>query len=353
MSRVALADDLELDLGVEKVHTPPSPLALTNEQVARLTKSQREARLDALMEDSARIYANGIERHVHASGHKQAGLLLLFSGGNDSTTVAHMFRDVATHAGHANTTVGIEATRQFVRDTCKSWGLPLLERTPPRERDQYRALVLSKEYDDKGRPMGGFPGPSLHWKMYQRLKLRAIEQMQRELVDGRGTKYRLVAIAGRRRDESRRRATIPESERKGSLVWVSPMVHWTKLDLNTYRLRAQREGDPVPVNDVTRLVHMSGECLCGSYAHPGERAELEHWFAPDLANIAELEATLRTPEYDFIPEWRKTWGWASVPELRRLAIEGKAADELEAKSEGLCQSCADPFQMGLFDLEPA
>jgi 3'-phosphoadenosine 5'-phosphosulfate sulfotransferase (PAPS reductase)/FAD synthetase len=60
-----------------------------------------------------------------------AGWCILFSGGNDSTVLAHMMRHRAQYAIHANTTIGIEATRQFVRDTCAGWELELLERTAP------------------------------------------------------------------------------------------------------------------------------------------------------------------------------------------------------------------------------
>lgn len=343
MTRVALVDDQELALGIEPVHSPPSPLALTNADVSRMTRPQREDRLADLIADSRRIFTEAVQRHVTDAGREVAGVVSLFSGGNDSTTTTHLFRDVATHAGHANTTVGIESTRQFVRDTCKLWGLPLLERMPPRLGDRYAALVLSTEYDDKGRPMGGFPGPSLHWKMYQRLKHRAIEAMQQEVVTGRGHTHRVVFIAGRRRDESKRRESIPESEQRRSRVWVSPMVHWTKLDLNTYRLAHPG----IPRNLASDLIHMSGECLCGSYAHPGERAELEHWFNGDLDHIRWLEAELRKPAFDFIPDYRKTWGWAGIPELRAQAPKA----DLVAKAAGLCQSCNDPMQMGLFDLD--
>lgn len=360
--RVAMRDDVELDLGIEPIHTPPSPLAKTNDDVARMTRPQREARLDALLADSWRIYHEGLAREVYQDGRQLAGVVSLFSGGNDSTTTTHIFREVLTHTGHAHTTVGIESTRQFVRDTSALWGLQLLERRPPRLQDQYRAQVLSKAVDDKGRPLGGFPGPNRHARMYQRLKLRAIEQMQRELVAGRGRTHRVAFIAGRRRDESRNRADVPEHERKGSRVWLSPMVHWTKLDLNTYRMRHATDPETgvckscgcsgIPRNSASDLIHMSGECLCGSYAGIGEREQLEQWFWEDLALIRELEAELRKPEWAFIPEHRKTWGWAGIPEL---AAASRVWDpsELIAKAEGLCQSCKAPDleQLGLFDVD--
>ena len=125
------------------------------------------------------------------------------SGGNDSTVLAHLFRPEATHAAHANTTIGIAQTRDFVRSTCEEWGLPLIERTPPRESDHYRALVLDQ----------GFPGPGHHFKMFQRLKERALRSIQKDLGGNPRTR-RVVFLAGRRRSESQRRANVPAMERR-------------------------------------------------------------------------------------------------------------------------------------------
>lgn len=310
----------ELDLGVN------DPLALNNEDVSRLTASQREARVTQLMAQSRDILNDAIERHVWADGRMVAAKVVLFSGGNDSTVLAHLFRNEVDYAAHANTTVGIETTREFVRDVCQMWMLPLIERMAPREQDRYRAQVLRD----------GFPGPAWHARMFVRLKERALEAIRNELVSN-PRKERVVYIAGRRRTESQRRARIPLSERKGSIVWVSPLINWTKLDLNTYRLVA---GD-VPVNYVSDLIHMSGECLCGAFAAPGEREEIAHWFPLAFEEIAELERLIA--DRTGIPEHRKTWGWGADP--AKKALDGKPS-----ASGLLCSSCDDRFQLTL-DLE--
>lgn len=247
-------------------------LAMSDHGVATLTRPQREARVVELVGEARDLLALAIEKHVTNDGRTMAATVVLYSGGNDSTTLAHIFRRDVDYAAHANTTIGIEATREFVRNTCEEWGLPLIERKPPRLADQYRALVLDK----------GFPGPAMHFKMFQRLKERALEQIQRELVTN-PRRERVVFLAGRRRQESARRANVPEMERKGSRVYVSPLVNWTKLDLNTYRLM---QGD-VPSNLASDLIHMSGECLCGAFAAPGERDEIDTWFPTALDEVRE------------------------------------------------------------------
>lgn len=276
--------------------------------IAKLSGHQRERRVELLIEDANLILDKALEVFIENDSKNAAGLVGLFSGGNDSTVMCHVMKDRLTHLGHANTTIGIEDTRRFVRETSKNWGIPLLEFKPPRESDHYRSLVLHQ----------GFPGPGHHFKMYQRLKERCLHEMRRTLVKDRS--QRIVFIAGRRKEESRRRANIPEMEREGSMVWVSPMIHWTKMDLNTYRLM-----NDVPVNQVTDLLHMSGECLCGSFAHAGELDEIEMWFPDVAAEIKALE--MEIADRSDIPESRKKWGW------------GAGQKPKKEKVGALCTSC--------------
>ena len=107
--------------------------------VASLTRPDREKRVYALITQAEDILCDAI--HTHAEGRRIVATCVLYSGGNDSTTLAHMLRQYATHAIHANTTIGIEETREFVRNTCEEWGLPLIERTAP---TSYRNLVLGE-----------------------------------------------------------------------------------------------------------------------------------------------------------------------------------------------------------------
>lgn len=294
-------------------------LALSDEQVAALTPEQRQQRVKDLLAESLDILATAEEKHVLADERTVAGRVVLFSGGNDSTTAAHIFKNVATHAAHANTGIGVEQTRQFVRDTCQAWRLPLIEKKAPRDADSYRAMVLDR----------GFPGPAHHWKAYQRLKERALREVRRELVKN-PRRERVIFIAGRRRQESKRRAAIPAMEREGSTVWVSPLVNWTKLDMQTYR---KMMGD-VPRNEVSDIIHMSGECLCGAFASPGERAEVEFWYPDAFEEVRELEVLLK--DRDDLPDHLKVWGWTQYPELAK-------ASRKKSKSGRLCSSCDATF----------
>jgi 3'-phosphoadenosine 5'-phosphosulfate sulfotransferase (PAPS reductase)/FAD synthetase len=313
----------------EKIDFSVSPhLSLNSAQVALLSRPERERRVEELIAESGALL-NIAEEAARSNGTDGAVLPAckqklvaakagLYSGGNDSTTLVHLFRDRLTHTAHANTGIGLEQTREFVRATSASFGLPLVERASPRFEDSYRALVLDR----------GFPGPAQHYKMYQRLKERALRVIRNELLSEHSN-ARVVFIAGRRRDESERRTDVPEMEREGSIVWASPLIQWTKLDMNTYRLMA---GD-VPVNEVSDILHMSGECLCGSFAKKNELELLAQWFSSDpaLALISELEEMIR--DRADIPAERRKWGWGAYRQDLGTIMA-------RAKVGRLCAACA-------------
>jgi len=276
--------------------------------------AQRRDRLAGLIQEAHDIVDLAIEKHILNDGKQVAGIAVLYSGGNDSTTLAHLFRHRADYAIHVNTGIGIEQTRQFVRDTCAGWSLDLLEEHPPAG-STYEELVIDQ----------GFPGPGHHFKMYQRLKERGLRKARKKIVQ-QPRRERVVFLAGRRRDESQRRMNIPDMEREGSTVWVSPLVNWTKEDLNTYRMTHR----DVPRNAVSDCLHMSGECLCGAFAHAGELDEIAFWYPETAQHIRDLEEKVRAAGH---PEKRCRWGWGG----------GASSGEKPSKSGPMCTSCDARF----------
>jgi 3'-phosphoadenosine 5'-phosphosulfate sulfotransferase (PAPS reductase)/FAD synthetase len=197
--------------------------------------------------------------------------------------------------------------------------------------DTYEDLVLGNvKTKGTGEDVwpGGFPGPGAHGTMYQRLKERALDKARHELGVANSRTKATVWIAGRRRQESARRSDIPLHESDGSVIWTSPIAMWTKLDLGTYRKMFD-----VPCNEVAELLHMSGECLCGAYAHPGELNEIGDWFPDVRAEIEALEAKVRAAG---IPEPFCNWG------------HGQAGTGKASRPGRLCESC-DFRQQALFE----
>src|SRR5438105_52319 len=126
--------------------------------------------------------------------HHPRRLFALFSGGHDSlaSTYIASLHPASSGAVHINTRIGIEETRQFVRETCTARGWPLIELFP--DRKTYDDLVLER----------GFPhGPKSHNTMYYWLKQRQVRRLVKQHKQGRFDRIGLVT--GIRVAESARR----------------------------------------------------------------------------------------------------------------------------------------------------
>jgi 3'-phosphoadenosine 5'-phosphosulfate sulfotransferase (PAPS reductase)/FAD synthetase len=210
----------------------------------------------------------------------------LFSGGHDSlcsTALAAkhpLFRGVV----HINTGIGIEATREFVRDTCERQGWPLHEVKAPEGR--YEEMVLER---------GGFPhGTASHNSMLFYLKqqplarwLREVRDEERRQEEGRRQDEVIGLVTGIRKQESVRRmgAGIAVPVRAdGRKRWISPILEWSKADCNRFM-----EAEGMPRNPVVDLLHRSGECLCGALARPEEIHDIALWYPETARRINDLE----------------------------------------------------------------
>lgn len=220
-----------------------------------------------------------------------------FSGGFDSLVATHwsMNHVPGCEVFHANTGIGIERTRQFVRDTCVENGWPLTE---------IRAKEDCGQDYDKIVKQQGFPGPAMHSRMFQRLKERPVWQLLRKNKTSRSDNVML--ITGIRQDESQRRSGYKYTllDFTGNLLWVNAFYYKNKGWFSDY---IQQNG--LKQNPVSQILGMSGECLCGAFAHKGEK-ELIKLVCPDThARIERLEAEVNAAGFD--------WGWEDAPTKTR------------------------------------
>lgn len=249
-------------------------------------------------------------------------VIALFSGGHDSLVATHVAsrHPKFSFALHLNTGIGVRETRDFVHDTCKSWGIELREYkaseymgadgTP--DAQIYRDLVLEQ----------GFPGPAMHHKMFQRLKERPLRQAIRDL--DRLPSDKTLLVSGRRRDESERRMrmTKPIETWEGTKVFCSPIWRFTKSDIYDYI-----EKFSLDRNEVADKLHGSKECLCGAFAHDGEMEELRLWYPEAAAEILSLQEEVMR---------KFPWGWGERPPAN---WRQEKAGQLCLLENVLCSSC--------------
>ncbi len=124
--------------------------------------------------------------------------------------------------------------------------------------------------------------------MYNRLKERPIRAVLRAAPD-----------------ESRIRTGYQRAVSKvDAQVWVNPF-YWATAD----HFRAYREAHRLPANPVKDALGMSGECLCGAYAHAGEVARVRRTCPETADRLDALERRVRDAgfpwgyEDDGPPSW--------------------------------------------------
>lgn len=265
--------------------------------------------------------------------HKATKVFALFSGGNDSLVSTHIATKHPNFvaAVHIDTGIGIPDTQEFVIETCKSWGVPLkiyraLENTKADgtpDPQNYEDLVLKH----------GFPGASSHLYMYQRLKERAVARLVRE--EKTGWRDRLVLISGARTSESTRRSTGYLKDgcinRQYTRVWVSPIRAFTDDDCRSYI----RQHD-LKTNPVKEILCMSGECLCGAFAKPGELAMIETFYPEVGKRLRDLEAKVEAAGHKRC-KWDVTYG--------------KGETKKQSEAPPLCTSCVAKYEQLELGLE--
>lgn len=238
-----------------------------------------------------------------------------FSGGGDSLLCADIITNLYPEAKifHANTGIGLEKTREFVREYCEERGWDLVEIRAKEDCGQdYEKMVL--EY--------GFPGPAMHGRMYQRLKERPVRKLHKRYKGKRGGK--ILIATGIRHDESIIRAGYKNSiiDEIGGVVWVNPVYWFSAQDKHDYLQK-----NNIKTNPVSDVIGMSGECLCGAYAHKGE-LDLIRLVEPETADyIEELQDRV------YNAGWK--WPWESKPS-KALILEKNGQGNL---FEPMCVGC--------------
>lgn len=266
--------------------------------------------------------------------HHPSHVFLMLSGGNDSLSSTHFaasWLKVPFKILHINTGIGIPETNAHVKMVCKLYGWDLLEVRAKEDCGQdYEQLVIEQ----------GFPGPAMHNKMFNRLKERCIEKVLRDHKDGRKP---VMFVSGMRRQESSRRMRLrPEPiQRKGRQMFVAPFFELSTDEMGVYRSDAA-----IPESPVRKYLCMSGECLCGAFAAPGELKEIELWFPHVGKRIREIELKVKAAGFP--------WGWGEKPPAFWSAMQkAKKAGQYDAFQKEtdeeinmLCTSCQFKHERG-------
>jgi 3'-phosphoadenosine 5'-phosphosulfate sulfotransferase (PAPS reductase)/FAD synthetase len=201
--------------------------------------------------------------------YKPRAIYGLFSGGHDSLVATHLAAQLPRFTGVAkiDTTVGVAATNHYVAKVCERFGWPLRVLVPEMTYEMFCAKF-------------GMPGPGRHDYVYAYLKERCVRRLVRD--SKRRPRDRVMLVTGVRLSESERRMGHVEAiHRAGAQLWVAPCINWSREQREVYRVN-----NGLPSNPIVAALGMSGECLCGAFAKPGE---LEKVRAVDPVLVQHIE----------------------------------------------------------------
>lgn len=259
--------------------------------------------------------------------HEPTKVFALFSGGGDSQVAAHValpYVDALVHIDTGTAPVdekGNNLVRQFVEGWATRHKVELLVYEAGRA---FEWMVTRRCAHLRFEPLG-FPGFGQHGTAYYYLKQKQIDKLVRDYKTHHAD--RILLITGVRNAESARRALIHTSfeRRAGAKVWLNPLLEWREMPMAAYR-RRYRLGQ----SDVSALLHMSGECLCGAFAKKGEREMIMQLFPRWGQWILDMEkeAAARGAEH-------AVWGWTKIKEEEKP----EPGTFINAAGE-LCTSCA-------------
>ena len=261
----------------------------------------------------------------------------LFSGGHDSLIATHLtmsfFKSHPQYKQpsivHIDTGIGIAETQKYVKMICQTfeWHLKIYKATESVRADGspdpqiYENLVKER----------GFPGPQMHYKMYQRLKERQIAIMVRQHKQSFHDK--IFLISGIRKAESRRRKEKVLKEGAvfvdGARVWLKVIMDFSDEDSAQYMLMHDLPRNPVKDN-----LCMSGECLCGAFAQKNELEMIEFFYPKEGARIRQLEKE--------VAELGFPWGWDEAPPKGWNQKDDESRVQLTLDLDAampLCHSC--------------
>lgn len=232
--------------------------------------------------------------------HQPIKIFAGFSGGGDSSVLAHWSRHLIDGLFHIDTGTSVPGVRthcervaqevieqelvvysagtayqDMVIGTDEFWEVYEASRYASRGTTLKDFVDAQRLRDGKGvapQQPHGFPGPGGHGLAYTRLKERCFEALRRDVKTRLNShrNARVMMLTGVRRAESTRRSAREHCTRRGSLVFVNPLINWTEDDMSEYKARYE-----LPQSDVSALIHMSGECTCGAFADDGEREMLK------------------------------------------------------------------------------
>lgn len=216
-------------------------------------------------------------------------LLLAFSGGNDSRTLAHVMKPIFADSSYdlelaaIDTGLSMDGWKESIESFASWIGLPV-SFWKGEGRDYYRGFVQKH----------GWPGPAVHSEIQNRLKGRAYRAMMMDRrvdteVKSKEMGVAVVILSGVRKQESRKRQLLksPYNYREG-VQFANPLFYWSNAQVYDYMAE----------HDIPLAPGIQWDCKCGSTVKDASAEWIDM-----LRNAPELVGFLQSLEVPFSWEW--------------------------------------------------
>ena len=199
----------------------------------------------------------------------------LFSGGKDSLTACHYLwkQGKLNEVLYCRTGVGLN--EDYVVDMCKKfdWKLNIVEPAP------FEYETFCQRY--------GFPSPTSHTWIMQRLKLNPIRKWH-----GKESKKRdIVFASGIRLAESKRLRKFAKGDKLEKITKMrfhKPILDWSNAKVLDYIKKWKLETSPI-----YQYLSLSGDCMCGAFCKRDQALIISRQFPVLAERLKELEAHVR------------------------------------------------------------
>jgi len=201
---------------------------------------------------------------------------VLFSGGRDSLVALHLAIRAADAANtkvtavHVDTTVSTPGNLDYVKNTCKDFGVQLVVVRPKKD-----FFTLVKKW--------GFPTVTRRWCCYH-LK---IEPLKRFLLSVEDRKF---VVDGIRKNESPRRREFPKI---GYHKHFKCLNYHPIFDFSSENVKAYIKANRLKENPLYGIFPRATECWCTSFKTVTQFIELKKYFPDFFQKFVEAEASLK------------------------------------------------------------
>lgn len=257
--------------------------------------------------------------------HQPSHLIACFSGGYDSMIMTHLAVKWAKERRYPLLTIAVDTLisadgwREFVTLSAERigatdfqiWNNPDLE-------------LWANDVKTRGFVYRKAQHPFYFYYLKQRVFRSMVAHYKTHLHD------RVMFLNGIRRSESIDRRHVPETERKGSGVFVNPILFWSDEAVQQYRI-----DHDLPLNPFYDRTHNSGDCLCNWHNHISV-AELHQFGSGAAKTIDPLrEWNVKVFGYDYDDE-------APVSQKQEAAGQQRLFDWDTDCTPNLCAGCNKP-----------